>query len=82
MTENKTSSEIYTSLSQNIKRWGADLGFQKVGISDINLDEADPACDLDYVPNKGVEGEINVAMSNSLGFGGHNASVLIKKFQK
>ena len=46
----------------------------------INLDEPDPDCDLDYVPNKGVEGEINVAMSNSLGFGGHNAILIIKKF--
>lgn len=46
----------------------------------INLDEADPECDLDYVPNKGVKGEINVAMSNSLGFGGHNSILIIKKF--
>ncbi len=46
----------------------------------INLDEADPECDLDYVPNKGVEGEINVAVSNSLGFGGHNGILVLKKY--
>ena len=46
----------------------------------INLDEPDPACDLDYVPNKGVEGKIDVAMSNSLGFGGHNSILIIKRF--
>ncbi len=48
----------------------------------INLDEADPECDLDYVPNKGVEGKIDVAMSNSLGFGGHNAILIIKRFSE
>ena len=46
----------------------------------INLDEADPECDLDYVPNKGVEGKIDVAVSNSLGFGGHNGIVVLKKY--
>ncbi len=47
----------------------------------INLDEADPACDLDYVPNKGQNGEINAAMTNSLGFGGHNSILIIKKYK-
>ncbi|MFP4363565.1 MAG: beta-ketoacyl-ACP synthase II [Spirochaetia bacterium] len=46
----------------------------------INLDEPDPECDLDYVPNKGQEGRIRAAMSNSLGFGGHNGIVVFKEF--
>lgn len=45
----------------------------------INLDEPDPACDLDYVPNKGFSGTINTAMTNSLGFGGHNAILIFRK---
>ena len=46
----------------------------------INLDTPDPDCDLDYTPNVAKEREINFAMSNSFGFGGHNASIVIKKF--
>jgi len=46
----------------------------------INYEEEDPECDLDYTPNQGKEKEINVAISNSLGFGGHNACVAVKKF--
>ena len=48
----------------------------------INLDEPDPACDLDYVPHVGQKGKINIAMSNSLGFGGHNGVLLLKKFEE
>jgi 3-oxoacyl-[acyl-carrier-protein] synthase II len=47
----------------------------------INYQNPDPECDLDYVPNKYREMTVNYAMSNSLGFGGHNATVLIGKFK-
>lgn len=49
----------------------------------INLDEPDleHGCDLDYVPNVGVKGEINCAASGSLGFGGHNGVVIFKKYK-
>jgi 3-oxoacyl-[acyl-carrier-protein] synthase II len=45
----------------------------------INYDEADPDCDLDYVPNQGRQAKVNVAISNSFGFGGTNATLLFKK---
>ncbi|MDR1238921.1 MAG: beta-ketoacyl-ACP synthase II [Treponema sp.] len=46
----------------------------------INLENPDPACDLDYVPNKAQYGKINAAASGSLGFGGHNGVVVFKKY--
>ncbi|WP_252315883.1 beta-ketoacyl-ACP synthase II [Sinobaca sp. H24] len=46
----------------------------------INYEEPDPDCDLNYVPNKAQETEINAVLSNSLGFGGHNATIVFKKF--
>jgi 3-oxoacyl-[acyl-carrier-protein] synthase II len=47
----------------------------------INLENQDPECDLDYVANEARKAEINVAISNSFGFGGHNATILLKKYQ-
>lgn len=47
-----------------------------------NYEEPDPECDLDYVPNKGYNGKIRAAISNSLGFGGHNGIICLKKFEK
>ncbi|MCK4542183.1 MAG: beta-ketoacyl-ACP synthase II [Spirochaetales bacterium] len=48
----------------------------------INLDEPEEGCDLDYVPNKGQNGTINVVLSNSLGFGGHNSCVIFKRWSE
>lgn len=47
----------------------------------INYETPDPECDLDYVPNHSRNQEISVAMSNSLGFGGHNATIVFKKYE-
>ncbi len=46
----------------------------------INFDVPDPECDLDYIPNEARPAEIDVAVSNSFGFGGHNACVVFRRF--
>lgn len=47
----------------------------------IHYNTPDEECDLDYVPNKGIEMDYDVAISNSLGFGGHNATIVMKKYR-
>ena len=46
----------------------------------INLDEVEPECDLDYTPDKPVEAKLTMAISDSLGFGGHNGCIAFKKY--
>lgn len=48
----------------------------------INLNDPDPECDLNYTPNVGVAAEINHVMSNSFGFGGHNAVLIFSKYEE
>jgi 3-oxoacyl-[acyl-carrier-protein] synthase II len=47
----------------------------------INYENPDPDCDLDYVPNKARTMKVDVAISNNLGFGGHNASLVFKRLK-
>lgn len=62
---------------------GVELIFAILALRDslipptINYETPDPKCDLDYTPNVARQRKISVAMSNSFGFGGHNASVIV-----
>jgi 3-oxoacyl-[acyl-carrier-protein] synthase II len=47
----------------------------------INYEDPDPKCDLDYIPNESREADVRTAVSNSFGFGGHNATIVIRRFE-
>ena len=47
----------------------------------INYDDPDPECDLDYIPNESRKADVRTAVSNSFGFGGHNATIVIRRFE-
>ena len=48
----------------------------------INLENPDPDCDLDYTPHTPRRGRINVTLSNSFGFGGHNSCLVFRRFEE
>jgi 3-oxoacyl-[acyl-carrier-protein] synthase II len=66
---------------------GLEAGITALALRDqvmpptINLENPDPDCDLDYVPNQSREAEVEYALSNSFGFGGTNAALLFKRYQ-
>ena len=47
----------------------------------VGLQKPDPELDLDYVPNEGREADVKYVLSNSLGFGGHNGTLIMKKYE-
>jgi 3-oxoacyl-[acyl-carrier-protein] synthase II len=47
----------------------------------INLENPDPECDLDYVPNAARKSDVRTGLSNSFGFGGHNATIVMRKYE-
>ena len=48
----------------------------------INYEESDPLCDLDYIPNEARDADVRIGVSNSFGFGGHNASIVVRRWDE
>ena len=57
------------------------MGTTRIIPPTANYEVPDPECDLDYVPNQARKAELRTALSNSLGFGGHNATLIVRRFE-
>jgi len=75
-------------LAERMASGGVELIFCVLAVRDgvipptINYRTPDPACDLDYTPNEPRQRDVPLAMSNSFGFGGHNASLIVGRVRK
>ena len=65
-----------------LQKWRIEWKRQLQKVKKENLKNKDEDCDLDYIPNVGREQEVEYAMSNSFGFGGHNGSIIFKKWRE
>ena len=82
VSSNKSQVGHLLGAASAIESVAAVLSIEKgVIFPTINYEEPDPECDLDYVPNKAREANVKVALKNSFGFGGHNISLVFKKFE-
>ena len=75
-------SGVFDTLTeQAVQLFELTYGTMQTGIATVNLQEPDPELDLDYIPNHGRAAQVEYAMSDSLGFGGHNACVVFKRWE-
>ena len=85
LEEQKLSVKMFND-SKSLETLEATISFKKIETAEIielsNYEVPDEECDLNIVPNKGINTEIKYGMSNSLGFGGQNGTIIFKKFEK